>query len=56
MSKFSSISLLSILLLPIWNLPVSAQDPGWVWHENWKVINRQQMRDMYGDMMTTKLL
>jgi hypothetical protein len=47
MSKFSSIGLLSILVLPILNLPVSAQDA--LWHENWRVINKQQMRNMYGD-------
>jgi hypothetical protein len=47
MSKSLSIGLLSILLIPILNFPVNAQES--LWNANWRIINKQQMRNMYGD-------
>jgi hypothetical protein len=50
--KSSSIGLLSILLISVLNDPANAQVTGswWdVWNANWDIINKQQMREMYGE-------
>jgi hypothetical protein len=50
--KVSSIGLLSILLISVLNDPANAQVTGswWDgWNANWRIINKQQMRNMYGD-------
>jgi hypothetical protein len=47
MSKFPSLGFLSILIVTVLNFPVNAQDS--LWDANWSVINKQQMRNRYGN-------
>jgi hypothetical protein len=59
MLKLSSVGLLSILLVPVFNLPASAQNnsftifqnvlPQAAWNENWRSINQQQQQERYGN-------
>jgi hypothetical protein len=51
MLKLLSVGLLSILLVPVFNLPASAQNNIFypIWNENWRLINEQQQQERYGN-------
>jgi hypothetical protein len=52
MLKLLSVGLLSILLVPVFNLPASAQNNIFypIWNENWRLINEQQQQERYGNI------